>query len=461
MNIVREIRQQHSDDLLAVISKDGDVSFGALFEAVDQVANYLKEHPEFQIDGIPRIGVRFPNGLAYIVVALAVLQTGACFVPIPDELTESERERLMIDTALHAVVSASGPGHPLPLNLGQATLTTRPSVTPQFPVDQFEALHPAFIRFSSGTTGNAKGVVLSHQSLFDRIHAANRGLQLQAGDRVLWTLPMAHHFAVTIVLYLYFGVTTVLEESHQPAQIYQAALKHKAHLLYGSPFHFAQLAQCQTAGPLPDLRMAISTASALKKEVAQSFETRFKLPLTQALGIIEVGLPILNRDHPSEKPEALGQALPDYEVNLKEGELFLKGPGMFDAYLLPWRRREDDWFATGDLVKKEGQTLTLQGRSKSVINVAGMKVFPEEIEAVLNGHPAIKESRVSAHEHPTLGAFPAAEVVLKEGTLLPPAREMRDYCGKFLAAYKLPMQISRVESLPRTASGKIRRYQSS
>ena len=458
MNIVREIRQRHPDSLLAVISESAEVSFGELFLAVDQVTGFLQEHEAFQTDKTPRIGVRFPNGLAYIVVALAVLQTGSCFIPIPDELTEIERERLMNDTALHAVVEATDTGQLLPLDLGYATITTSTPVVPHFPVDEFEQLNPAFIRFSSGTTGNAKGVVLSHQSLFDRIRAANRGLELKAGDRVLWTLPMAHHFAVTIVLYLYYGVTTVLEESHQPEEIYQAARKYKANLLYGSPFHFAQLAQCNVAGPLPDLRLAISTASALKKQIAQSFEARFNLPLTQALGIIEVGLPILNRDHPSEEPEALGQPLPDYQVEVDDGELLIKGPGMFDAYLLPWQPRQGDWFATGDLVKQLGETLTIQGRSKSVINVAGMKVFPEEVEAVLNGHPAIRESRVSAREHPTLGDFPTAEVVLVAGKELPPARKMRDYCSQSLAPYKLPIGITCVESLPRTASGKIRRY---
>lgn len=458
MNIVRKIRQRHPYSLLAVISETADISFGELFEAVDQVAVFLEKHDAFQRCGIPRIGVRFPNGLAYIVVALAVLQTGACFVPIPDELTESEREHLMNDTALYAVVSASDDGQLLPLNLGHATITTRDPGTPQFPVQEFEQLNPAFIRFSSGTTGNARGVVLSHQSLHERIQAANRGLQLKAGDRVLWTLPMAHHFAVTIVLYLYYGVTTVLEESHRPEEIYQAALKHRVNLLYGSPFHFAQLAQCKTAEPLPDLRMAISTASALKKETAQSFKDRFDLPLTQALGIIEVGLPILNRDLASTKPEALGQPLPDYEVAIEEGELLIKGPGLFDAYLLPWQPHKDGWFATGDLVKRTGDTLTMQGRSKSVINVAGMKVFPEEIEAVLNGHPAILESRVSSREHPTLGAFPAAEVTLEGGQDLPSARDLREYCGNYLAAYKLPMQITKVATIPRTASNKIRRY---
>ena len=71
---------------------------------------------------------------------------------------------------------------------------------------------------------------------------------------MLWTLPMAHHFAVTIVLYLYYGVTTVLETSNRPDLLFKAARKSGTHLLYGSPFHFAQLAQCKEAGPLPELR---------------------------------------------------------------------------------------------------------------------------------------------------------------------------------------------------------------
>ena len=274
----------------------------------------------------------------------------------------------------------------------------------KFPLEEFEALNPAFIRFSSGTTGASKGVVLSHESLLERITAANGGLGLGAGDKVLWTLPMAHHFAVTIVLYLYHGVTTVLETSNRPDLLFEAARESGTHLLYGSPFHFAQLAQCKDAGRLPELRMAISTASALSGEVAEGFRERFELPVTQALGIIEVGLPILNKGRAEDLPEALGQPLPGYEVKVAEdGELLLKGPGMFDAYLVPWQRREeilrDGWFGTGDLAELlEDGTVVMKGRKKSVINVGGMKVFPEEIEAVLaNGHPMpVARSRVSA-----------------------------------------------------------------
>jgi len=313
-------------------------------------------------------------------------------------------------------------------------------------------------------------VILSHQSLLERIQSANDGLALSPGDCVLWTLPMAHHFAVSIVLYLYYGVTTVIETSHQPDQIYLAAKAAGANLLYGSPFHFAQLAQCQIAGPLPDLRLAVSTASSLSEGVAEAFKKRFDLPLTQALGIIEVGLPILNTKHATDIPTALGQVQPAYEWKVEPygeddqiGQLLIRGPGMFDAYLSPWQTREDltddGWFSTGDLVEEvDGGTLIMRGRSKSVINVGGMKVFPEEIEAVLNEHPSIARSRVYAGHHPTLGGFPAGEYILKQGHDAPMMSELMKHCSAQLATYKIPMKMKAVDHIDLTASGKVKRH---
>lgn len=463
MNIVSEIRNRQHGERLAICGEGAEITFTSLFAAVDGIRTELRRLPCFGSGGIPRIGVIFPNGAAYIAVALAVLDAGGCFVPVPDELTPAERDALMAETALDGVIRASESGFALPLGLGPATFEARPAPTPGFPVGAFEALNPAFIRFSSGTTGSSKGVVLSHGSLLERIKAANDGLQLRAGDRVLWTLPMAHHFAVTIILYLYHGVTTVMADSHRPEHLVRAARESQANLLYGGPFHFAQLAQCDEAGPLPHLRMVISTASALSEDVARAFEKRFQIPLTQALGIIEAGLPILNTRHATDLPTALGQPLASYEVKANpDGELLIKGPGMFDAYLSPWQPRAeiltDGWFATGDLVEiMDDGTVIMHGRSKSVINVGGMKVFPEEIEAVLNTHPAIETSRVFPERHPALGSYPSAEVIVRAGHKPPTLLELRNHCRDKLAAFKIPMRLEAVNSIARTASGKVKR----
>ena len=172
---------------------------------------------------------------------------------------------------------------------------------------------------------------------------------------------------------------------------------------------------------------------------------------------------MLNTKHAVDLPTALGQPLSSYEVKANpDGELLIKGPGMFDAYLSPWQPRakilNDGWFATGDLVQiMDDETVILHGRSKSVINVGGMKVFPEEIEAVLNIHPAIETSRVFPEKHSALGSYPSAEVIVRTGHKLPTLLELRSHCRDKLAAFKIPMRLEAVNSIALTASGKVKR----
>ncbi len=135
---------------------------------------------------------------------------------------------------------------------------------------------------------------------------------------------------------------------------------------------------------------------------------------------------------------------------------------MFDAYLSPWQPREeitsDGWFATGDLVDISADgTVIMRGRKKSVINVGGMKVFPEEIEAVLDTHPSIERSRAFPGQHPTLGSYPVAEAVVKRGCKIPLPAELRQYCTGKLSPFKIPVRLTEVNSIALTASGKVRR----
>ncbi len=344
---------------------------------------------------------------------------------------------------------------------------------PEFDEAAFAALQPAFIRFSSGTTGHSKGIVLSHQRLLERVLAANRGLEITAADRVVWMLPMAHHFAVSIVLYLLHGAATVLVESHLAADVLAEARRHGGTVIYGSPFHYALLAGESSGDPWPSLRLAVSTAAALSAATAVAFDARYGVALCQGLGLIEVGLPLLNVDAAREQPTAVGRALPDFAAEVRDdagaavaagevGELFVRGRGMFDAYLSPWRSREEaleeGWFRTGDLASMDaGGCVTLRGRRHSVINVAGMKVFPEEVEAVLNAHPAVAASRVIGRAHPQIGALPVAELVLRNPATPPQIAALIAHCRAALSTYKIPMDFRFVDELPRTASGKIRR----
>jgi len=438
MNIVEQIFQDADWHGIALISEGEEVRYGRLIEMADAAAQ--------------RVGLDCPNGLAHVVLALAIVRAGKCLVPLASELSARERDRLIRDTGVGAIVDAAGEIRDVPA-----------VAEPGFDEHALAALNPAFIRFSSGTTGTSKGIVLSHESLLARITAANRGLGIGPADRIVWILPMAHHFAVSIMLYLLHGATTIIENSHLAEDVLTAATKHQGTVLYGAPFHHALLAAEGSGRSWPALRLAVSTAAALPLATAQAFDRRFGVPLAQGLGIIEVGLPLLNRRRPREKPTSVGQPLPDYAAEVRgEGELFLRGPGMFDAYLHPWRLRskvlEDGWFRTGDLARvDEDGDLHLLGRSHSVINVAGLKCFPEEIEAILCEVPEVGRARVSGKPNARFGAVPVAEIVPRDPANPPKISTLAAYCRGALARYKVPVEFKLVESVPLTPSGKIQR----
>jgi long-chain acyl-CoA synthetase len=141
------------------------------------------------------------------------------------------------------------------------------------------------------------------------------------------------------------------------------------------------------------------------------------------------------------------------------GELIVRGPGLFEGYLCGDEgnsiRGRDDWFHTGDLVSAdENETVTYQGRKKSVINCAGNKIFPEEVESVLRLAPDIREARVVAEPHALLGNLIVAEVITEPGSTHN-VRAWRDLCFSQLSSYKVPKEFRVVQSLPITGSGKV------
>lgn len=486
MNIVEQVFRQAPGTSIALQGDDQAVTYARLRELVEATACQLRKAGALDSPSrVARVGLACPDGVAHVVLGLAVLLAGGCLIPIASELVPAERDTLLHSVALDAVIVAAGSrwhrplGRPVELEVGGLRATALRGVRqatdepPVFDEEELAALHPAFIRFSSGTTGMRKGVVLSHATLAERITAANRGLHIGPADRVIWILPMAHHFAVSILLYLVQGATIVLVASHLAPDVLEAGRRHHGTVLYAAPFHHALLAAEPLGLPWPGLRLAVSTAAALPLATARAFDARFGTPLSQALGIIEVGLPAINLDAPREKPTSVGRLLPDFAVKLLDpsgcprppgevGEIWLRGPGMLDAYLSPWRRREaallDGWFPTGDLghVDADGH-LFLVGRTRTVINVAGMKCFPEEIEAVLHELPEVHAVRVIPRPHERVGAVPVAEIVPADTARPPTAARLAAHCRERLAHYKVPVEFRFVSSLPQTASGKIRR----
>ncbi len=450
MNIVEHIFEKADRRAIALICADEEISYGELISRTDAAAARIATC------AAERVALDCPNGVAHVVFALAIVRAGKCLIPLASELAPPERERVLRETGVGAIVDACG------------EIVTQASGlcgTGETPVSRarLAALNPAFIRFSSGTTGTSKGIVISHETLLARVIAANRGLGIGPADRVVWILPMAHHFAVSIMLYLLHGATTIIENSHLAEDVLSAGIKHVGTVLYGAPFHHALLAAEDSGRAWSSLRLAVSTAAALPAATAEAFLARFGLPLTQGLGVIEVGLPLLNLHATREKPGSIGRPLPDYEARLDgDGALLVRGPGMLDAYLHPWRTRdaimEEGWFRTGDLARVDADgDYFLQGRASSVINVAGLKCFPEEIETVLAQCAGVKLVRVSGRPHPKVGAVPLAEIVPVDPSTPPKLSALIGHCRSQLARYKLPVEFRFVDGLPLTASGKIKR----
>jgi long-chain acyl-CoA synthetase len=456
-------------DNVALVDSGGSLSYRELQERVRRVAKALAER---QVKPLHRVALLCHDSNDYVILSLAVLSLEAAIVPIAPDLMSDERQSIPERMDVHFILAdvsllAAPPETLLPASLGlERSLTLTSRVTGPESREQYGEMRPAFIRFSSGTTGASKGVVLSHETILDRTDAANDGLQITSEDTIAWVLSMSFHFVVTILLFLRKGATIVICGNPIQDAMAQALKNYPITLIYASPIHYRLLTTSTAISQehFKTVRLAVSTAVRLPEQVAKDFFNRFQIHLAEAYGVIEVGLPFLTQQTGEFRPGRLGKPLPAYTVRCAEdGAVFLRGKGLFDGYFSPWTpyplRAVDGWFDTGDLGELDPEgCLTLVGRIKAVINFAGMKIFPQEVEEVLNQFPAISESLVYGEPHAEYGQLPCAQLVLTPGTETLNERELLTFCKKHLASHKIPKSFLCVEQLPKTASGKIRRY---
>jgi acyl-CoA synthetase (AMP-forming)/AMP-acid ligase II len=451
------------------------LTYGELAVEVERVAAFLRA---LGVEPGQRIGLRAPNGLAYLAAAFGLLEAGACLVPVAQSLTPTEAGEILRGVDVNGCLAgpppdaALGPGERAPLIGGACDGFTFHWVDreAQGPAGLTE-VHPAFIRFTSGTTAHSKGVVLSHVATAARVEAADRVLRFTAEDRVLWVLPLAYHFAVTIVAYVRAGAHVLLCPDTLPASVADAIRALRATVFYASPLHFERLANLPAAGPLASHRLALSTSAPIAPAVMERFRAVHGVRVAQAYGIIEAGLPCINLPSDGLPPTSVGRATPGYEVAVLDetgaalptgvaGEVALQGGGLFSAYYAPWQPRVEvtrgGWFLTGDIGRLDGAgALHLEGRKKAVIFVGGLKFFPEEVEACINAFPGVVESRVHGQPHARLGEVPQAEVVL--GSAACDLEALRIHCARALSSYKVPVEFTVVPAIARTSGGKILR----
>lgn len=478
-------------DRTAIIDAAGPMDYRSLWREVEAL--------RMQLGGLgvapgQGVGIRARNGRAFIIGGLAALGCGAVVMPIHHQIKPDELSDMLAKAPLCAILDdgSAGPVRARPEQnraVEQAGPDRGGSLTPRSGaalsnglrftrLDNSQApLAPqiadaAFVRFTSGTTGAAKGVVLTHRDVLERIAAANSGLNLTHADTILWVLPMAYHFYVSIILYLEAGATVLVSGDYLADSILDSATRHRATFLYVTPMHIRLLNSAQSRRALPpSLQRVMSVSSKLNPQAARDFHARYHVPVSQGYGIIEVGLPIMNIAEAVEYPEAIGRPSGSFEAAIVHGEMIpvaegetgqlaLRGPGMFSGYLNPPRHRaeilRDGWFLTGDLAHRDsGGRIVLDGRTSSVIHVAGHKVFPEEVAALLDSHPAILRSRVFGRPHPQWGEAVFAQVQLRNGGPLT-SEEILTFCRRRLSSQKVPVTVEFVEEVSMTSSGKVK-----
>src|SRR5215469_11355324 len=477
MNVFEKLAQSARQwpDRIAIIDAGGSMDYRTLWRDVEALRVQLDKLGVREGQGI---GVRARNGRAFIIGGLAALGCGAVIMPIHHQMKPDELSDMLSKAPLCAILDdgsgAVQPGKTVALENpgGKGLRFTRLDNSQTLLAPQIA--NAAFVRFTSGTTGAAKGVVLTHSDVLERTRAANSGLQLTHEDKILWVLPMAYHFYVSIILYLEAGATVLVSGDYLAESILDSAAQHGATFLYVTPMHIRMLNSEKSGRALPPSLIRVMSVSAkLNPQSARDFHARYKVPVSQGYGIIEVGLPIMNIAEAAEHPEAIGRPVSSFEAMIvhdemkpvaegETGQLALRGPGMFSGYLNPPRLRSeimrDGWFLTGDLAHRDsGGRIVLDGRTSSVIHVAGHKVFPEEVAAVLDSHPAVLRSRVFGRPHPQWGEAVYAEAQLRNGSSGPvTSDELLTFCRKRLSSQKVPVTLEFVPEISMTSSGKVR-----
>ena len=462
-------------DRMAIIDAAGALDYRSLWREIEALRVQLLRLGVREGQGV---GVRARNGRACVIGALAALGCGAVVMPIHHQMKPDELSDMLARAPLSAILGDGSTPTPTGETACELKLLNGISLCFTRLPGAHLPLAPgiedaAFVRFTSGTTGAAKGVVLTHRGVLERTRAANTGLRLTCEDRVLWVLPMAYHFYVSILLYLEVGATIIVAADYLAESILDAALAHNATFLYVTPMHVRMLTGEPSGRALPSaLKCVMSVSTRLHPQAARDFRARYGVPVAQGYGIIEVGLPIMNIAEAAEHPEAIGRPLPAFDAAILDeamnpvaegetGHLTLRGPGMFAGYLSPPQSRDEvlrqGWFLTGDVAHRDSAgRIVLDGRTSSVIHVAGLKVFPEEVAAVLDQHPAVLRSRVTTRPHSQTGEVVHAEVQLRSGGPAATREEILAFCRHRLSNYKVPSSLELVAELNRTSSGKVR-----
>jgi len=468
---------------IAVVHRGERLRYGEFAEAVRGLIAALRR---VGIEPGQKVGVLFPTGPAPIAATLAIVGIGAVVVFLSPLSDAAEIAALTEEVGLDACCFAarfsgylsSSQGtvageHQLfkgqePVEMWRRAYTTDATGSAGRPL--LVQSNAAAIRFSSGTTGKAKGIIISHSTALERAKVHFQSPALSRDDVVLWLqsldrLPGA-------LAYLLRGVKLVIGDVLETGTLAQVIQAEQVTQVYTVPMFFQTILSDEFAAQdLARVRHFLSGGTALGRQLADKFAAKFGQEIVEHYGLSETGTVFINESRDSSKRGSIGvPVLAEAKLVSSDncvltgesvGELWVRCAGIFDAFYQPWRPSDevlvDGWFNTGDMARRDADGYYwIVGRVKEMINVAGVKVFPQDLESILTSHDAVEEAVVFATPNKRFGEVPHAKVRLRAGATCT-RKELLTYTNDRLPLFKSLRGLDFVESIPKTATGKIKR----
>jgi long-chain acyl-CoA synthetase len=476
-------------DAPAILQHGESVTFRELHERIDRLGNGLR------VLGV-REGVMFGNDRRFLEAMFAVMRLGAIPVPANVKLSADAIGYVLEDSgASFAIVGSS-----------QTELAKRTfAKLPLSPVTVFEAAgeggqssfeeliaasEPQLTRrktapgelcmlpYTSGSTGKPKGVMLTHGGQIWNADCVRKGSMFDDTERALLAVPLFHKNAmVTVKAMLLGGGSLAILPGFEAAEVIRSIERWKITYMSGVPAMYKRiLAETELLGQtdLSSIRYAACGSAEVPQELLDEFTRVFQAPLREGYGLTEGGpVPLMNPRWALNRRGSCGREFPGADVRLvhpetgeavaleEAGELLVRNPGMATGY---WNLQEvtakkfhDGWLHTGDLMRRDAEGYYyFLGRADDVINVAGEKVHPKEVEDLLLRHSNIRDACVVPAPHPEKGFVPVA-FVCEWTSGQTSESQVKEFALREGAAFAHPRRVIFLEQLPLGPTGKLDR----
>lgn len=417
-----------------------------------------------------RVLVSAANSIELVVAHIACMRAGFVVVPANTAYRSEELGHLLKDSEPVAAILDDPERAGWCQAARSSLIVLQPSVegpdSPPPPLDAAGLAAPALIGYTSGTTGQPKGAVLTHGNLASSVAALERAWRWTIADRLVLCLPLFHIHGLGVGLHgtLAVGGSAVLLERFDVDVVLNAARQQSATLFFGVPTMYSRLVESPRAAELSRFRLCVSGSAPLPADLHQRLEQVSGQRVLERYGMTETLMLVSNPYDGERRAGTVGFALPGVDLRLSadgRNEVEVRGPNVFSGYRnRPEANAEaftsDGYFRTGDLgALDEDGYLTLVGRAKELIISGGFNIYPREIEDVLRLHPAVVDAAVIGVADVEWGEAVTAYCEVKEPVL---PEELRTWVAERLARFKRPQTVHFVEALPRNALGKVQKH---